>query len=212
MNSVYSTLPQTQAEIRNRIDDLRNSGKLRAQPRTGKSGQDVINENLDDIERRALQGDVGARGEIAALERKIFGEGQSVELIPGTEIQGRTRPDMRVPGDRTPTTPRELVEVKTTDQPRNWERWLRDQVNAANAQVKRSGLRVGRPGAGEIQLFGHAAADFSPLSADQVERIVKRSFNPSRGTRLGRVSIFLDGNLAYEFVRQADGGIVRAFP
>lgn len=214
----YTTLPQTPVDIQNRMQALRDSGKIRAQARKGRSSQQTINDQLNDIEQRALLGQHGAQGEIAGLERKVFDQGQTVELIPeisptlknkSQALRARSRPDVRAPGDKG----RELIDFKTAvDPPGNWSNWLRNQIKAVSNQVKNSSLRTGRPGAAELQLYGAASTDFANLSSDEVERFVKRSFNLNRGRSLQRVSIFSNGRLIHEFIRDATGNIKHSFP
>ncbi len=208
----YNTLPTNPAEITARVGALRNSGKITAQSRVGRSGADTVASQIDDMERRALAGDIGAQGEIAALERKVFDQGQTVELIPASDIPGRTRPDVRAPAQGPG---RQLADIKTTVDARSakgWERWIKDQISSVNTQIKDSALAAGRPGAAEFQLFGPASGSLRSQTPDDVLRWVRGNFNEGRGRDLQRVSIFADGSLLYEFTRAGDGVVTRTFP
>jgi hypothetical protein len=216
----YTTLPTTPAEVTNRVNSLRNSGRITAQSRAGRTGADTVAAQLDDIEQRALNElglpESGARGEIAALERKVFDQRQRVELIPANRPEPRyervTRPDVRAPAQGPG---RELIDFKSTTTARSakgWEKWVKDQITDTNRQIRESRLVAGRPGAAELQAFGPASASLRSQTPDDVLRWVRGNFNEGRGRELRRVSIFADNSLLYEFTRAADGTVSRTFP
>lgn len=213
----YTSLPRTESDIEARVIELRNSGVVTARSKT------ILNDRLQDIVKEAKLGQVGAQGEIVFLERKVA-HGHLVELLPDDKHLpskrdrrftkkpakkfGRKFPDFRLLNAGTGV--REIIEVKTSDQsPRQWHTFMRGHINQANRQVKRSSLQKGKPGAVEIQLYDQAASDFVSLSTEQIERLIKRSFNSTRATSLARVSVYINGRLFVETRRDELGHVYR---
>ncbi|MCB9553891.1 MAG: hypothetical protein H6705_18810, partial [Myxococcales bacterium] len=215
---------QTLAKTSDEIDGV--IAQLKASDRVGSAkiaGAETTSAHdlLDDIARRAKLGEHGAQGELAALERRVLKDGNDVDLLravekgddarftrDGARSRGnktgepnpRTTPDIRTKGD----TP-ELIDVKTAVKaPKNWKRWINDQIAKVHDQMKRSRLRSGRPGGADLQLFEEAAEAFSTLGRTEVDNFVKGAFNAHRGTSLNRVTIYCDGNVAAEYIRVGD--------
>lgn len=155
-------------------------------------------ERLDKVRSDAEDGDPGALGELRALERWAS-EGRRIEVLEEVQNAGRKNPDYRVEG--------QITEVKTRNEPLN-DRYIKDQITAANKQVSRSGLEGSDAGAVEIQLDGAAAE--TPFAI--IERQVLGNFNAGRGRSLTRVSVFRNGELAGEWARAEDGSVSRRFP
>lgn len=191
-------LPQNTTEIKQRIARIKASGEILARTKS------VISKKLADLETEANKGQIGAKGEIVFLERKIFLEHKRVEFIPPATKPGVTRPDFRI---RTPKV--EVIEIKTAVRvPNRWESWLKDQIKAANKQIKNSQLRLGKPGSLEIQLFEDAATRFHQEPLNDFEKFIQRHFRVDQMKSLQRVAIYANGQLALEFIR----AIVRSFP
>ena len=191
-------LPQTPTDVQQRLDRLKASGKLLARPKS------VIDKKLKDLNREANKGQIGAKGEIVFLERKIFVEYKSVEFIPSSQKARVTRPDFRVRAAKV-----EVIEIKTAVKtPKRWESWLKEKIKTANKQIKYSQLRVGKPGALELQLFDDAATSFQQTTLNNFEQYIQRNFRVAQMKSLQRVAIYTNGQLALEFIR----AIVRSFP
>jgi hypothetical protein len=171
---------------RERADALRDNPNL-----TGE-------ERLDKIARDAERGDVGAQGELDALER-WSDAGARIDILPEVQNSGRRNPDVRKDG--------QLTEVKTRVEPLD-DRYLKDQIAAANNQIKRSGLEGADRGAVEIQLQGAAGGATDGQIAEQV----RGAFTPERGRSLERVAVYRDGELAGEWRRAPDGTVTQVFP
>jgi hypothetical protein len=198
MYQLPQTLPQTPTDIQQLLEQLKASGELMARSKS------VIDKKLEDLNREANKGQIGAQGEIVFLQRKIFLEDKSVEFIPPSQKARVTRPDFRVRAAKV-----EVIEIKTAVKaPKLWESWLKQKIKAANKQIKYSQLRVGLPGALELQLFDDAATSFQQTSLNDFEQYIRRNFRVDQMTRLQRVAIYTNGQLALEFIR----AIVRSFP
>ncbi|HWU88160.1 MAG TPA: hypothetical protein VN253_12825, partial [Kofleriaceae bacterium] len=151
----------------------------------------------------AKLGTEGALGEIEAVKRWIE-EGHTVEVL--TEVQNQKgpdgspikNPDYRVDG--------KITEIKSRSEALD-DRWVKDQIAKANKQVKKSG--TDEQGTAELQLRGEEAGR---ATLDEVEAQVKGAFTESRGSRLDGVVVWKDGVKLGEWVRQADGKVVRVFP
>jgi hypothetical protein len=218
-------LARSASEIDDLVDQLRASGRLQV-GRIAGSQNTTVDDILDGIARRAKLGEHGAQGELAALERRVLRDGQDVDLLRevqrgedarftrgGTQSEGAASGERTTPDLRTRTGDPELVDVKTAvEPPTRWDNWIRDQINSVNRQVRNSRLISGNPGGADLQLFGNAATDFQRLSPADVNRAVRGNFNPNRGSSLQRVTIYTDGQKAYEFVRAADGTVQQVFP
>jgi len=204
----YTTLPDP-TQVDQRIDNLRQSGML--------VGRDVddVQKKLNSLVTEAKQGQVGAQGEIAFLERQVFGEGRKVEVIPDAE-QGIKQPDFSVHHNQAGQIKPEVTEVKTTKTPpNNWKKWIKDKIKDANKQLKKSQLTEGVPGSVEMQLYGDAKKNFSEAllsDAKTAEEWITLEFRPDQMSSLRRVAIYGDGQLILEFVRTANNTIEKTFP
>ncbi len=152
---------------------------------------------LEKMLREAEAGDPGAMGELEAIERWLA-EGREVEVLPERQNAGVKNPDYRVDG--------EVVEVKSRTESLS-KRWIKDQIRSANQQVEQSGL--GEQGAVELQLREQAAES---ATLEGVERQVRGQFNENRSGSLNRVSVYRNGELLGEWIRQLDGSVTRTYP
>jgi hypothetical protein len=137
-------------------------------------------------------------------------KGEEIEVLETSPVKDQTSPDFRVRG--------ELTEIKTRGAALSKD-YIRDQVGAANKQMKQCGLDAGRPKVGvgevgpqgqlEIQLRGEAART---AGVDMLEAQVRSRFAPDLGTSLRRVAVYGDDGLIAEWIRTASNEIVRTFP
>jgi hypothetical protein len=152
---------------------------------------------LEDKLKDARNGNEGALGELEAIQRWLA-EGRTVQMLPTVENQaGRRNPDFLVDG--------RVVEVKTTTADVG-DRGIRRDVADVADQIKKAGPDA--RGAAHLQLHGDAAN----ASLDNIESQVRRQFNQNRSSRLDEVSVYKDGVLAGQWVRNEDGSVTRRFP
>jgi hypothetical protein len=213
----WKKLASTPIEVDSRINTLKTSGKLKVARIKGSEAK-TVDELLEDIATRAKNGQEGALGEIAALERKVLGQSEEVELLfevpsggSGRDLRfknkPRKNPDFRVSGQDG------ILEIKTArDVPKDWGKWLKSHISGANTQIKRSGLVRGKPGSAEFQLYDDAATNFTSATPAEIHTWITREFRSDQMTNLRRVAIYTNGNLFVEYTRLADNSIAKTFP
>ncbi len=157
---------------------------------------------FDTILKLSKKQDLGAVGLLEAVERHIS-NGRKVELITegdnalSIKNQARlTNPDLRVNG--------ELTEIKTTDKAIK-SNSISKRLNDANRQIKNSGFDD-QAGAVEIQLKGEASKN---LDIAEVNRQISNSFRPNQFRSLNKVTIISNGQQVSQYVRLADGTVVK---
>jgi hypothetical protein len=159
--------------------------------------------DITKVAHDAKLGRAGSLGELEAIQRWLD-KGSRVEALPENQNallpDGTTKknPDYRVDGV--------ITEVKVREGALN-EKWIKEQINNANTQVKRSGHDEN----GSVELL-LTTKDNGKVSLEDVDRQVKANFNNSRSSRLTRVSVFKDGVLFSEWHRVENGNVIRVYP
>lgn len=212
------TLANTSEEIDDLVARLKATGKLDSADIAGAkgvSGDDL----LDAIAARAKKGEMGAKGELAALERRVLENADGAvknaddlellrEVQKGDDARltetGKAKP-RKTPDYRSKGTNPELVDVKSAvNPPKDWRKWLHSQLKSVNKQIKLSRLHKGRPGGADLQLFGDAAKSMRAMDPATVESFVLAALK-GQNSSLNRVTIFLDGKSAFSFIRDGSG-------
>lgn len=146
---------------------------------------------LEDIDSGDLVRMRSARAELNAIKR-AQANGSTVELMPELGPSGVRNPDFRIDG--------KLADAKSVT---NTTNGIKKAVADVNDQIKNSSF-PNELGEAIIELSGDTV-DFGDLN-----RQVRRNFNPNRGGNLDTVSIVDNaGNLIGQWVRQADGSVVQ---
>lgn len=216
------TLANTSEEIDELVARLKATGKLDSADIAGAKGVSA-DDLLEEIARRAKLGEMGAKGELAALERRLLENADGVvknaddlellrEVQKGEDARlsdtGKAKP-RKTPDYRSKGADPELVDVKSAiHPPKDWRKWLHSQMKSVNKQIKLSRLHKGRPGGADLQLFGAAAESLRTLDPATVEGFVLSALK-GQNSSLKRVTIFLDGKSAFSFLRDGVGGVTR---
>jgi len=117
----------------------------------------------------------------------------------------RKNPDYRVDGVTTEIKSRSTPLAESNSADGEGGDWIKTRIKRANTQMKQSG--TSGSGTVELQLRGQAETGLS-----EMERQVRANFNGDRGRSLHRVAIYRHSVLIGEWLRQADGTVVRTFP
>jgi hypothetical protein len=165
---------------------------------------------LEKIVRDARSGQDGALGELEAVKRwislgkrvEVLREAQNEELPTG---EYRTNPDYRVDGIVTEIKTRTKRFPDPGQGGKRGREWIKREISEANKQIRNS--KLPERGQVELQLRGEAE-----MSLNEIEQNVRGNFNSEHGKSLRRVAIYRTGKLVGEWLRNADGAVVRSFP